>query len=87
MNENLSPFSEAFIQESLAAGRFSSREKLLDAAIEALRESDKVPMVPDEHMAAVEEGIRDADAGRFVSSNVEEAIQSMYARNAARKGA
>ena len=64
MAGELAPQYEAFIQDALAAGAFPSREKLLEAAVESLREQQNIPMVPEEHMAAVEEGLEDEAAGR-----------------------
>ena len=87
MSEQLAPQYEAFNQEALAAGRYPSREKLVEAALDSLRERESVPLVPEEHMALVEEGIREADAGLLVEADVEEAVRRMYARIAARKGA
>ncbi|MBL9083558.1 MAG: hypothetical protein JNK76_17205 [Planctomycetales bacterium] len=86
MSGELAPQTEAFIHVALAEGRFASREQLLDAAVAALR-NEKIPMVPEEHMAAVEEGIREANEGKLVPADVEDAVRRMYARNAARKGA
>ncbi|MGC3966222.1 MAG: hypothetical protein QM775_02260 [Pirellulales bacterium] len=86
MAGELAPQTEAFIHDAIAAGRFASREQLLDAAVAALRE-EKIPLVPEEHMAAVEEGIREANEGKVVTSDVEDAVRRMYARNAARRGA
>lgn len=64
MSGELAPQYEAFIQEALAAGTFASREKLLEAAVESLRERRNIPMVPEEHEAALEEAFEDEAAGR-----------------------
>lgn len=87
MSGELAPQYEAFIQDALAAGTFPSREKLLEAAVESLREQQSIQMIPEEHMAAVEEAVRDSESGRLVPGDVEDAVQRMYARQASRRGA
>ena len=48
----------------MAGGLYPSKEAALDAAVAALREkTDAIEFVCGEHMAAVEEGIAEADAG------------------------
>lgn len=45
---------------------FPSKEAALEAAVEALREKTApIPMVPEEHMEAVELAIESANAGRL----------------------
>lgn len=87
MSGELAPQTEAFIQDALTAGTFPSREKLLEAAVESLREQQKIPLIPAQHLAALEEGLEDESAGRVVPGDVEDAVQRMYARQASRKGA
>ena len=63
MAGELSPQTEAFIRDAVAHGFFSSREALLETAIEKLRHPSETPLVDPEHMAGVEEAIRSLDAG------------------------
>jgi hypothetical protein len=58
MPHELSPQTEQYLASIVAGGLFPSKEAALEAAVESLRNStDAVPMVPAEHMAAVEEGL------------------------------
>lgn len=62
MASELSPQSEGFIRDALAGGMFRSRESVLDAAIDALREKQATtPLIPAEHMALVEAAIEDLE--------------------------
>lgn len=64
MGINLSPQSEAYIQQVVATGQYPSPEAAIDAAVAALREqNENILYVPDEHMEAVEQGLAEADAG------------------------
>jgi hypothetical protein len=58
MAYELSPQTEQYLASIVAGGLFPSKEAALEAAVESLRNSTNlVPMVPAEHMAAVEEGL------------------------------
>ncbi len=64
MDQQLSPQNEEFLERIVAGGIFPSKAAALDAAATALREkSDAIPLVPEEHMEAVEHGLAQADAG------------------------
>jgi len=64
MSFGLSPQNEQFLTDAVAGGLFPSKEAALDAAVESLRERQSdVPMVPEEHMAGVEEALAELDAG------------------------
>lgn len=65
MHGELSPLTEEYLAKVVAEGIFPSKQAALEAAVAALREKTEhsIP-VPAEHLAAVEEGIRSADAGR-----------------------
>jgi Arc/MetJ-type ribon-helix-helix transcriptional regulator len=61
----LSPQSEQFLAQIVAGGEFSSKEDALEAAVVALREKlAPLPMIPEEHMDAVEQAIVSANQGR-----------------------
>jgi len=62
MSSGFSPHNEQFLTHMVADGFFSSREAALDAAIDALREKQgDIPLIPEEHMALVEEGLEDLE--------------------------
>jgi hypothetical protein len=66
MSNGLSPQSEQYLAHVVASGMFPSKEAALEAAVVALREkneSEEVPMIPEEHMALVEEAIASLEAG------------------------
>lgn len=42
----------------------ANKPRWLEAAVEALRNSTAIPMIPEEHTEAVEQGIASAIAGR-----------------------
>lgn len=64
MSSSFSPQNEQFLNHVVSDGLFPSRAAALDAAVDALREKqDEIPLVPDEHMALVEEGLEEAEAG------------------------
>lgn len=56
---SLSPQYEAFIRDQLASGVYPTREKVIEAGLEALREAKNPPLVPDEHMELVEEALEE----------------------------
>jgi hypothetical protein len=60
----LSSQSEQYLAQVVASGMFPSKEAALDAAVVALREKhEEVPMIPEEHMALVEEALASLEAG------------------------
>ena len=64
MSHELSPQTEQYLESIVAGGLFPSKEAALEAAVEALRNSAGMPMVPASDMDAVEQGIESAQAGR-----------------------
>ena len=64
MANGLSPQSEQYLAHIVATGMFPSKEAALDAAVVALREkNDEIPLIPEEHMALVEEALASSEAG------------------------
>ncbi|HWC88600.1 MAG TPA: hypothetical protein VG433_03070 [Pirellulales bacterium] len=64
MELNLSQQSEQYLQQLVAGGLYPSTAAALEAAVAALRErGEQDPLVPEEHMAAVEQGLASAAAG------------------------
>lgn len=64
MAHDLSPQSESYLHQMVTGGFYPSTEAALEAAVEALREkNDAVPMVPEEHMAAVEDALAELETG------------------------
>lgn len=57
MSDQLSPELEQMLDEQMLLGRYESRETLLRAALEALRDRE-------EDWKAVHEGFNDLEAGR-----------------------
>jgi hypothetical protein len=72
MASGFSPQNEQFLHDVVAGGLYPSKEAALNAAVDALRtgrsdaDDDNLPMVPEEHMAGVEEGLADLEAGRCI---------------------
>ena len=64
MSHELSAQTEQYLASIVAGGLFPSKEAALEAAVEALRNRTAIPMIPEEHMEAVEQGIASAIAGR-----------------------
>jgi Arc/MetJ-type ribon-helix-helix transcriptional regulator len=61
MELNLSQQSEQYLQQLVAGGLYPSTAAALEAAVAALRErGEQDPLVPEEHMAAVEQGLASA---------------------------
>lgn len=86
MSSNLSPRCEAFIQEKLAQGVFPTREKVIEAAIDALEDSEiNVPLIDGEHLEAVEHALEQLAAGLVVPWNSPEEWRLFEQRSAARK--
>jgi hypothetical protein len=64
MANGLSSQSEQYLAQVVASGLFPSKEAALEAAVVALREkNEEVPLIPEEHMALVEEALASAEAG------------------------
>lgn len=64
MASELSPQSESYLARVLAGGLYPSKEAAIDAAVAALREKNSdIPLIPDEHDAAVEQAIASSEAG------------------------
>ena len=66
MSNGLSPQSEQYLAQVVASGMFPSKEAAIDAAVVALREknqNEEVPLIPEEHMALVEEALDAVEAG------------------------
>jgi hypothetical protein len=66
MCNGLSPQSEQYLAQVVASGMFPSKEAAIDAALVALREknqNEEVPLIPEEHMALVEEALDAVEAG------------------------
>ncbi len=86
MSSNLSPRCEAFIQEKLAQGVFPTREKVLEAAIDALEDSElNIPLIDAEHMESVEHALEQLEVGLQAPWNPQEEWRLFEERNAARK--
>lgn len=76
MTTPLSTDAEAFIAKLIAAGRFATREAVLETAVRSLRTSvGEIPQIPDEHIDAVEEALAESRAGRSVEFSVEDREQ------------
>lgn len=59
MAGELSPKTEAFISDALWLSLFSSREALLNAAVDSLRGLGNAPrQIPAEHRELIESGLR-----------------------------
>lgn len=73
MSFDLSPDNSQYLAKVVADGLFPSVDAALDAAVDALRrQNERLPMVPDEHMDAVEEALADLEAGIEKNWDVEE---------------
>jgi len=66
MPNELAPQYEAFINEHLTSGAYPTREKVLEAGLDALREQSEIPLIPIEHEHLLEEAEADLAAGRVV---------------------
>lgn len=78
MSDALSPQTEQFIAEALAAGRFASRSELIEAAVFQLREELQfltelqTPEEVEESLRRCDRAIADLEAGRGIPWNAEE---------------
>jgi Arc/MetJ-type ribon-helix-helix transcriptional regulator len=79
MASDLSPQYEAFISEQLSAGAYPSRERLLEAALDLLRDETATP-VPDEHIPLLDEAEADIAAGRVTDWDPEEFLRRVELR-------
>jgi Arc/MetJ-type ribon-helix-helix transcriptional regulator len=59
MTFRLSPQNEQFLEQTVASSLFSSKEAVINLAVDAMRK--EIPLVPEEHMELVEEGLRDLE--------------------------
>jgi len=65
MAHELSPQSEQYLAQIVAGGVYPSTDAALEAAIAALREkTESLPLVPEEHMEAVEQAAGSSRDGR-----------------------
>lgn len=87
MAEQFSPGVEAFISDALAHGVFSSRDALLEQAVEALRREQSLPEVPQSDADAVDQGLESLNAGRGTVWNVAEELAALSERFARRSSA
>src|SRR5487761_1444079 len=63
---DLSPQTEQYLASMVAGGLYPSKEAAIEAAVAALREkSEAIPVVREDHLEFVEQGIASADAGRL----------------------
>jgi len=86
MTFDLSPQNSQYLSKAVADGVYPSLQAALDAAVDALRkQSERLPMVPDEHMDAVEEALADLEAGIEEDWDVEEEKRRFRQRIAARQ--
>lgn len=93
MERHLSPQTEQFLANAVASGMFPSKEAAIEAAVESLREKvETIPMVPDEHMASVEEAIASFNAGDFSPmtatdwAELRQRVHDVAARSSSRGG-
>jgi Arc/MetJ-type ribon-helix-helix transcriptional regulator len=64
MSIGLLPQNQQYLDQIVASGLYPSQEAALNAAIAALREkAEQIPFISAKEMEAVEQGIREADAG------------------------
>lgn len=64
MANELSPQSESYLSHVVAGGLYPSKEAAIEAAVAALREKNAdIPLIPEEHDAAVEQAIASSEAG------------------------
>ncbi|HEY5315778.1 MAG TPA: hypothetical protein VIK18_24835 [Pirellulales bacterium] len=65
MELHLSQQSEQYLEQLVSGGLYPSTVAALEAAVAALREKkdEQVPLVCEEHRAAVEQGLASAEAG------------------------
>jgi hypothetical protein len=62
---DLSPQAEQYLSKLVEGGFYPSTEAAIDAAVDALREKHaEIPLVPDEHMDAVEHAIVAGNSGQ-----------------------
>ena len=86
MASDLSPQYEAFINEQLSTGAYPSRERLLEAALDLLRDETATP-VPDEHIPLLDEAEADIAAGRVTDWDPDEFLRRFEQRRSERRPA
>ncbi len=90
MDGQLSPQAEEFLAHVVADGLFATKQAAMEAAVDALRKrTELIPLIPDEHMEAVERGIESANARRTSPFTPEfwDRLQQIARDAAAPKGA
>lgn len=90
MDGQLSPQAEEFLAHIVADGLFASKQAAMEAAVKALREkTESIPLIPDEHMEAVERGVESANAGRTkpITPEFWDQLRKIAQEAAARSGA
>ena len=60
------PEFEKFVAEQVSAGRFTSPEAVVEAALSRLMEAPEGDLLDDETLDAIEEGNRQIDAGKGI---------------------
>lgn len=80
MAEQFSPGVEAFISDALAHGVFSSRDALLEQAVEALRREQSLPEVPPSDADAVDQGLASLNAYRGAMWNITDELVALHER-------
>lgn len=65
MDERLSVETQRYLTSVVSAGLYPSEQAALEAAVALLREkTEGTPLVPNEHMEAVEQALASSQAGR-----------------------
>jgi len=84
MSTSLSAESEAFVAKMIADGWFADRDQVLERCVAAFRaQLGDIPMVPPEHMEAVEEGLESIEkygTKEFTEEDRERLLQRALAR-------
>jgi putative addiction module CopG family antidote len=84
MDVSLTPALAQFVQDTVAAGTYSSVDALVQEALELLRLRDEqLRSSRDELDALIAEGLSDVQAGRWLSA--EDAMAELQAANDAQK--
>ncbi len=77
MNLKLSAESEAFVAEQLASGQFSDEAAVVEAALRHLHAEQQWKAYA---AAAIDEGLEQAERGKFVSAEEIESLLDKYVR-------
>lgn len=83
MSTDLSPQHEAFIRNLVESGVYPSRDKVIEAGLDALHQVEEAQSVPTEHEPLLAEAGADVRAGRVVSWNPDDFLQRLQQRQAA----